>query len=309
MNNKTLSIFLNTDRVYITGLVIEEKRAILEYIDSTNHHFDFENTNSPESKNALGEIEVILNELPFKPDRLTVTIPSESIFVTKFPIKANFTDIEYKKLIEFEIRQNLPQFNYNDFYIKIIPIEKGNEQFALAMIYLKNDFNFLQQFFSQFDLKVSNFEISQLAAHNSFMFNYPEMREKNVLIIGLQGLFLDYTVINNGNMLYYNLNSLPSPSQIGEITEKEYNKIVGNITQTIDACYFFGGSLNKDLSMALWETSMMLGIMEAKRLNPFRMMTTNLDKRHKEYCSRTFHIFPPCIGSALKDWHKVIVIE
>ena len=311
MQTRTLSVFFNADRIYLSVVRIDNNRAYLDYIESTNHRFDLENTDSPESVNALNELEVFISDFDFKPDRLSIALPSESIFVTKFPARINFTKEQLRQLVNLEIRQAYPEFNYEDFMIKATPIlsEKTKKEQMLGMIYMKSDLKFIENFFNKFDLKIDNIEISQLAAHNAFILNYPEMKGKCVMIIGYHGQFLDFTVIRDGELLYYNIASVSSPDKVGEAAENEHIKIIETATDEIDACYFYGSALNKNVSLALWETSMMLGIMEAKRLNPFRMMTTELDKRHLEYCLRTFQIYPPCTGSSLKSWHKIITIE
>lgn len=310
MAERTLSIYLNTDRIYLVGVRVENNRAMLDYIESTDHHIDLENLQNEESKNALLALEKILSGLEFKPDKTTITLPAESIFITKFPAKSSYTKEQLRQLVNLELRQAYPKFNYDNFEVMVSPIyaPKSKKESMIGMIILKSDLEFIKSFFEKFNLKISNFEISQLAAYSSFMFNYPEMREKTIMIIGYQGKFLDFTVHQNGQTLYYNINSIDDPSLIGEATEKEYAKIQETAIDEVDACYFYGSSLTRNITLSLWETGMVLGIMEAKRLNPFRMMGTNLDKRHLEYCSRTFQIYPPCVGSGLKKWHTLINI-
>lgn len=305
---KTLSVFLNVDSIYITIINVEDNKAILEYINSTNHHLDLENTDSPESQNALKEMDVILSNLPFKLDRLTITIPAESIFISKFPGQLSFSKEQLQQLVKLELRNAYPKLNYEDFVINATTIkpELNQKESMLGMIYLKSDIEFLENWFKKYNLNIDNIEISPLAAYSSFMFNYPEMRDNTIFLIGYQGKFVDFSIHKNGETLYYNINLVTDANLIGELTEKEFNKITENAASQIDACYFYGSCLNKNITLSLWETSMMLGILEAKRLNPLRMITPNLDKRHIEYCSRTFHIYPPCIGSALKSWHNLI---
>jgi hypothetical protein len=38
---------------------------------------------------------------------------------------------------------------------------------------------------------------------------------------------------------------------------------------------------------------------DARRLNPFRMMSSNFEKRDKDYCVRTFQMYVACIGGGL----------
>lgn len=305
---KTLSFFFNIDRTYVTGISSSPDGFSLDYIDSTIDQINFENLDCEESRNGVAQLNKFIQEMDFKPTRITATLPAETVFITKFPGRIDFTADEFKKLVSLEIRNAYPQFNFNDFDISLVPFKesKDKKQMMLAVIIQQSDYTIINEILEQLGIEVSKFEISQFNAHSSFLFNYPEMKEKNVAIIGIQGQFLDLSVINNNQLLYYNLSSIDSTAKVGEVFEREYNKIIQSYIDTIDACYFFGSGLNKNISLALWETSMMLGIYEAKRLNPFRMMKTSLDNRNKEYCSRAFHIYPACVGGIFPSWHEVI---
>src|SRR5690606_8724237 len=128
------------------------------------------------------------------------------------------------------------------------------------------------------------------------------------LFLSVQGQFMDISVLQKGKPIYYNLIALTDFKEIGELFEKEFTKIVPDYVSALDACYFFGAGLNKPVSMMLWETASLIGIYEAKRLNAFRMMKTNLSEREQQYCSRTLHIFPACTGAGLPSQHKIIKV-
>jgi hypothetical protein len=307
---KTLSFFFNIDRTYITGISSSSAGFSLDYIDSTIDQINFEKLDSEESRNGIAQLNKFINEMEFKPTRITATLPAETVFVTKFPGRKDFTPDEFRKLVALEIRNAYPQFNFEDFDISLIPFKesKDKKQMMLAVIVQQSDYTIINEILEPIGIEISKFEISQFNAHSSFIFNYPEMKSKNVAILGIQGQFVDLSVIRGNELIYYNLSSIDSPDRVGEVFEREYNKIIQSYTDSIDACYFFGSGLNKNISLALWETSMMLGIYEAKRLNPFRMLKTNLDSRHREYCSRTFHIYPACVGGTMPPWHEVIKI-
>lgn len=305
---KVLSIFFNIDRVYLTGLSIEEGGISLDYINSTIHHVDIENIKTDESRNGVAELSKFFFEMDFDPDEISVTLPSESVLVTKFPSKKEITDEEISELLNLEIRQMYPSCDQNDFTTYIVPLLPANEKLhqMVAVIVPKEDFKVIDEVLQIINRPVVKFDITQLNAHTAFLFNYPEMFDKNVLLVSVQGQFMDVSVLSGGQPIYYNLVALPDYNKTGELLEKEYAKIVPAYTDTLDACYFFGAGMTKPVSMMLWETASLLGIFEAKRLNAFRMLKGNLTKREKEYCSRTLHIYPACVGAALPSQHKVI---
>ncbi len=301
-----LSVYFNIDRTYFTVLKSDPKGLELVYLNSTSAPVDLENMEET-STDVFNEIDSMLSEIEGDIDRVTVTLPSESVLVSQFPGASGMSEEEMKQLVSLEIKQSYPQFNFNDFTVNIIPLAERKDSAAMMMgvIMPKSSYMSCKKILQSLNQPLSNIEISQLSAHNAFLYNYPEKHESTVLLMGLQDQFIDVSVIKNKQPIYYNLVSLPDKDKFGEIFEAEFNKISEEVVEGISSAYFFGAGLTKDLHMMGWETSMLLGI-EAMRLNAFRMMKTNLDPRAKEYCLRTLHIYPPCIGGAMPAYHENI---
>lgn len=307
---KILSVFFNTDRTYLTGLTIEESGITLDYINSTIHPIDFSKIESPESVNGISELNNILLRMNFKPDEISITLPSESVLVTKFPDKEDISDDELRQLLNLEIRQIYPDRDSSEFTsyaVSLIP-EKQKLHQMLAVIIIKELFKKIENLLKIVDKPILKFEISQLNAHTGFLYNYPEIRDKCVLFLSLQGQFIEVSVLQNGQQVYYNLLALPDYNQIGDLFEREFAKIVPDYASVVDVCFFFGAGLTKSISQMLSERASFLGINEAKRLNAFRLVRTNLSKREQDYCSRTLHIFPACIGGCLPAQYKSITV-
>ncbi len=303
--SKTLSVFFNIDRTYLTVVEHTPKGLSLDYINSTKNRINFENLGA--SLEGINELHEMFDKLPEGIVRTTVTVPAEGVMVTQFPGRKNLSNSDLQKLINLELRQIYPQFNFEDFKITITPfLANNNKQTMLAVIIPMEDYETINRIMEPLNLPITNIEISQLNAHSCFIYNYPEMVDKTVALLSVQSQFMDFSIIKNGSPAYYSLSSISNPELVGEVFENEYNKIIPSVFDSLDAVYFFGSGLNKNVSMALWETSMLLGIMESKRLNAFRMMLSNLDRRDREYCSRTFQLYPACVGGCLPTKHEHI---
>lgn len=305
--SKTISIFFNTDRTYLT--LVDKKPDGLEllYLNSTEGRIDLENPDNDESVLASQELQILFDDIRGDFDRLTITLPSESVLVSKIPGKADFTNDELRKLVNFEIKQSFPQFNFEDFTVSVTPMSPGlDDKIKLLCVITQNDLlNSAATIISPLQHRIDNIEISQLNAHSAFLYNYPELADKNVALACIQSNFIDVSLSKAGEPGYYSLASFSKPDQVGEVIEKEFSKILNEAALTIDAAFFFGSGLSKDVMMSCWETSMMLG-MEGKRLNPLRMMRSALGAREREYCSRSFQLFPACIGGSLPAYHNRI---
>ncbi|MCX6148577.1 MAG: hypothetical protein NTW25_15190 [Candidatus Kapabacteria bacterium] len=307
---RTLSVFFNIDRTYVTITEPNEKGIELLYLNSTDTNIDLENLDDDFAQVGIEDLEALLKPIEIEVDRICVTIPAESVLVSQFPGRPGMEESELRKLVSLEIRNAYPTFNPDDFTSNVIPLaqRQDGQSLMLAVIMPKQIIMSCIDILKVYDLPIENIEISQLNAHSAFLYNYPEMMDKNVIIIGVQDQFMDVSVISAGKPIYYDLVSLGDKSEIGNVFEAEYEKLTKTAIQNIDCAYFFGTGLTRDMYISVWETSMLLGI-GIGRLNAFRMITTKLDSRDREYCSRTMHIYPPCIGSSFPAYHEKIKLS
>lgn len=305
---RIISIYFNIDRTYLTVVNNTPSGLSLDYVNSTNHRVDIENFNSEESNLGITELYKIFNEINMELSILTVTLSSETIPVTQFPGTPDLSKSDLLELAEFELKQIYPHFNFTDFSVSIVPFEprKNGSMSYFASFMPKENHDIIEQILAPLNLPIKNIEVSQFNAHSAFLYNYPEMADKVVAILGYQGQFLDLSVLKNGKPIYYNLSSLSNENDIPDIIDKEYNKLIADYVDQVDAAYYFGNALNKVNSIMMWESCSLMMVMEAKRLNAFRMMKSSLDQRQKDYCSRVFHLYPPCIGGCMPSKHEVI---
>lgn len=306
---KSLSLFFNIDRVYVTMLERKEKGLNLAYLNSTENKIDIEHPDANSNQAGMDELSEIMNSIEL-PEKVNVCIPCESILVTSFPSRPEISQKDVVQLVNLEVKQLYPQFDLQDFSVIVNPLlpNKQNKHFMIASIVGNEIMDATRDFLAKFNVELGKLEISQFAAHNSFVYNYPDIADKNVLFASVQNQFIDISMMREKQSAYYNLLAFSDQSQIPEIFEQECNKITENIVDQIDYAFFFGSGLTKEINMALWETSMLFGF-ETKRLNPFRMMSASINDRAKEYCARVFHLFPAVIGVNLPSLQERIIIK
>lgn len=303
---RQLSIFINIDRTYLSIIEMKPKGISLECVEATRFPIDLEFIDNTDTQNGLAELKGIIDGVRADVDALTVTIPSESVFVSQFPGHIGMTQDQLKKLVDLEIRQAYPQFNPEEFASNIIPMEpdKKGTKMMLVAIMQRDIIETINKVFADY-LPVSNVEISQLNAHTAFLYNYPELADKTVMIFGVQDQFIDVSLLKNAKPAYYNLLSFLNKDGFSELIEESFNLCIEKYVDKIDGMYFFGSGLTKDLHFAGWEMASLLET-TTDRLNAFRMVTTDLDKRRRDYCSRMQHVFPPAIGAAIPPYHQRI---
>lgn len=301
-----LSVFFNIDRTYMLIFSPTSKGLSLDYVEATRNQIDLENVFDIESNPGIKELQDFMTKVQNKINRVSVTIPAESVFVSQFPGQIGMSKEQLNKLVNLEIKQAYPQYNTDEFISNIIPMEKTKKgsSMMLASIMQKEIIATCKDIFKDY-LPVTNIEISQLNAHTSFLYNYPESFNKNIMILGVQDQFIDLSIIKSSKPAYYNLLSFANKENLGKIIEEEFNKLKTEVLDNIEGIYFFGSGLTKELYDVAYETGISLGI-ETGRLNAFRMVETNLDERQRNYCKIMQHVFPPCLGAVIPAYHERI---
>lgn len=302
----TLSVFFGVDRTYATVMTPTAKGLTLDFVDATRNPIDLENEDDEISQAGLMELNEFIDKVEKDVEKVSVTIPAEISFVTQFPGQKDMPKEELNQLVDLEIKQAFPQFNPEEFVTTVTPMEptKDGTNMMMASIVQRDILDSIANIF-QNKLAIQNIEISQLNTHSSFLYNNPEAANKTIMILGVQEQFIDVSIIKNSKPAYYNLLSLSNPDSLGELFEEEFNKVLQTTVDQVDGAYFFGVGLTKDLYFKAWETSMAIGL-ETGRMNCFRMVESSLDKRVKDYCSRTMHILPPCVGGHIPPYHERI---
>ena len=304
---RILSLFFSADRNYLAVVDETNKGLRLLHVNSTEHSIDLFTAKDDILKTGIDEFHNLLKSLPEKIEQLVITLPAEHVLVSKFPGNENISMSDLRKLVELEIKQNFPQFNFQDFTSTVIPLlpAMDKKQMLMGIIIPKDIYATCKKLLEPLNLPIKNVEISQLNTHSAFIYNYPEYSDKAVVFFGIKKRFIDISVIKDKKPLYYNLVSYKDNETICDICHSEFTRIVSEFIDKIDMVYFFGYSLTKEiLDKAKEELSSSVDYIG--RLNAFRMMTAAITEREKEYCSRAAHIYPPCIGACIPPYHNRI---
>lgn len=299
----TLTIYLGNDRTYITAFEPSSKGLELVYINSIPQHVG---TDADITEIARG-LEAILPEIIGKNERLRLCFPNENIFVHQFPaVKSGNVD-DVKQLLGLEIRQAYPQYsleNYRSIVLPLLPKLDGTEM-MIAMMIDQKQLHIGYVISEIIGLPCERIVISQFSTHAALLYNYPEQIENTVILFGVQDRFADVSVLRKGELAYYSLVPFNSKELAGVAFEKEVEKLLTEYIPFADSAFFFGHGLTSSI---LTSVTKLLPV-PAHRLNAFRMMTTNLSPREREYCIKSAHLYPPNVGAALPELQNTEMIK
>lgn len=302
----TISIYFDNDRTYLALFEPDNKGLSLAYINSTNAPIDFANALEFEDSAGVAQLNELIMEIAGAASKCSVSLPMESVFAHQFPAPIGLSPSETQDLLRLEISQHFPHHDAKEFTSSVFPLypKLNQTQMMLAIILEKNTLSLLNMIVTQLYSELDRVEVAQLSAHNALAYNYPEFSNQTIAVFGVQGNYMDVSVMKNNQLAYYHLIPLNRGDNVGEKCENEIQKILEEYVPFIDSAFLFGSHLNKImLDQAINKLSI-----PVQRINTFRMLTTTLGERERQYCSRIAHILPPCVGAILPSINRSIVL-
>ncbi len=294
---KILSIFFDLGQTFLSLIEDRDNGVFLNYINSTSRAIDLENIE--ESKPEIEQLNALIAEAG-EVDHVLITLPTERVLMSYIPGDIHIETNQIQQMIELEIKNSDPEAAPDDFTTILYDFSErmdGNKMMNAAIIpndILRN----IAEILAPHSLSISKINISQFATHNALTYNYPELKEKAAAIVSIQLEYIDISIIKEGKPIYLSKVYFESPKELAGILEDEFNIIMTDYIDYVETAYFCGSHLTADLLQA-GETKLAEFLMTAAKVNTFKMIRTDLGQREKDYCQRTSHIFPPCIGAVL----------
>jgi hypothetical protein len=317
------------------------ERLTLTYLDATRTAFDF--SVPPEvvlASEAMRELEAIIAPVAGKARHCSISLRMDSVLAHQIPYSSTLTTDELRRLIRLEASEHLPTFDQSQFLAMIYPLYgfAAAPFMAMSVLIPRVITQVAEVAAQRLAADLQRFTVAQTAAHTAFVHNYPNERGV-VALCGVQGGYVDMSVVRGGNLLYTMTISLEDElsgmlraaaevaderglteelgiveqTGFGLVCKKALDEAASAVETTIEAVYFFGADLTKT---ALDEVVFVLGAEPPQqqqpsvhRLNPLRRLATTLDGRLQEYCSRVAHLLVPGVGAALAEAQAGIILS
>ncbi|HAW08623.1 MAG TPA: hypothetical protein DCW42_05565 [Bacteroidetes bacterium] len=305
-SKRILSLYNSLQNTYSTIVNNNPLGLELQYISTINSSIEYDSKIESFNEKSIEEFRSQFEEIVDQIDEIAIVFPADLIMVSQFPFDSKIPQENIKSLLDIEIKKAYPTLNINDFTIHTYTLEGNiNQPQTIMCVIIPNiEIHHYKEFFQKYNKKIISANVSQISAANCFFYNYPEYRNITTAIAGIQGNFIDFTVIANSKILYYNLLSYQQNIDIPQILLNEISKAQSKDIKKVDNGLFcYGDDLTNDLFSEITE-SLRVAKISCRKLNAFRMMRTNLGNEEIEYCKRSMHIFPPVIGSTLPPFFE-----
>lgn len=136
-----------------------------------------------------------------------IIIDTSQTFLSVFPIDFNEEQSSINSHILWELSNYFPE-TYKDFNIKYFRLNNNflndNIDEVILIAIEKNKIEFIKNLCNSCNIKIRNIEIDQFAVEKCLKENYQELKgNKNILIIGCRNSRLDFSLMVNEKLKYY----------------------------------------------------------------------------------------------------------
>ncbi|MBL7974162.1 MAG: hypothetical protein JNJ85_04585 [Candidatus Kapabacteria bacterium] len=299
-----LSISFNKNRTYVVQAQYAPKGLHVTHIDVIRDPIDVSTDAVVECEGAFALLQT-LTELPSKPHHVYITLPTDVMMIHTMPAVPFTSADEVRDMVTLEIIQHAPEKNLDDYaaeFYTLTPRLDGSE-IIVAVLTERTAIERVQKLLTPAGLQLTSTIARQFAAHASFRYNYPEWSTKAIAVFGITDNHIETSVLNRGELSYYNSVPFAHSGSISDICDSEIEKILSAYAPFLDGCFLYGDDVTKEILTAV--QLRLAGLLPSiERLNGFRMTTTSLDSRHKEYCTRMAHVYVPGTGAVIPQFHK-----
>jgi hypothetical protein len=334
LSSSIATLYFDSYRTYCTVLEQHDDVYALTYLNATNEPFDF--TRPLEDvlvSDAMHQTASILAPIVGTVRSCAVATTMESVIAYQIPYSNTLTTDELRRLVRLEATEHLPSYDPSQFLATIYPLYgfAANPFMAMSVLVSKTVTSVAEQAAQILNADLQRLIVTQTAAHTAFRHNYPEERGVTALV-GFQRGYLDVSIIRNSVLLHTMTvslekeltNTLHEAAELGFEQEKNALEKTGlgelcydalseaaeAVKARIEGAYFFGADLSKTALDELQASpTIRADGISIQRLNPLRRLSTTLDGRLREYCSRVAHILAPSIGAALPEVQSGIILS
>jgi hypothetical protein len=334
LNSSIATLYFDSYRTYCAVVEQRGDEQSLTYLNATTTPFDFTRP-VPEvlASGAMQETASILAPIVGTVRSCAVATTMESVLAHQIPYSNTLTTDELRRLVRLEASEHLPSYDPSQFLATIYPLYgfAANPYMAMSVLVSKTVTSVAEEAARILNADLQRLTVTQMAAHTAFRYNYPEERGVTALV-GFQRGYLDISIVRNTVLLHTMTICLEQEltdtlheaaelgfeqekhalehTGLGELCYDALSEAAAAVDARIEAAYFFGADLTKaaldelQASVKMTEANIMI-----QRLNPLRRLSTTLDGRLREYCSRVAHILAPSIGTALPEVQTGIILS
>jgi hypothetical protein len=306
---RTLGVSFSSDKIFYTELVMDAGVPVVDYVDSAEIDFDFDEdlsnykSNQKTITNVSGDLQKYLDKRNIRYKSVSLAIGTSQSFILTLPIDLSEGKHSINSKIYWELSNYFPD-NYNDFVVNTYRLSSfmpsGSTGEYLIIAVKKNTLEFVKRVFKLCNVDLTLIDIDHFAAEHSLRKCYPdEIESGNLLLIGLKKGRIDYGVISNRKYAFYTYSRYYSEPEFNLSLVRKVNSLLGEKLSKLNIhdIILYGDTLHEDTLDALKKIPGIKPVM----MNPFEGVNSSSLFLKNEDLRKTAYLYSASCGAALRS--------
>ena len=225
--------------------------------------------------------------------KVSVALDSGSVLLHSFPMDTTLVKSEQREHLSWELSNILPNVPPADQVNDLHVLRTSTQEHVAEMFVVSARRSYLQQIHRALDERKYELHIvdtNHFAGQYAFAVNYPEAKEKTVVLASIGEQRADMGTLHDGKLITYRYAVEPSP----EMKAKQIAAFVREAA--VEELYIFGTGCAFGLTKELEK----LENVKTIKTNPFRRVPVATSLRGTGLTIGQEHRFVACVGVALR---------
>ena len=278
--------------VQLTGLAERDSSIDLSQVGSQL------NAKHPQLPTFVEELKELFSANKFLAGFISYALPPDPVFINMIPADPSLKGPELNAYLQWEMEQYYPGTPPKDFVIDSHALRsaKGAPKELFMVSVRKNMIGFIQKVTADLNMKLNIIDIDQFSTEKTLLFNYPEVLDHPIVLVGLRYGFVDASLVHKGEMSDYRSFRSDSDSGAKKAIHQYLNYLKEkDVQETPAALLLHGSDIPQNLIPELRTET---GIKQTLTINACRKLPTS--KKVSKSLMQESYRFAAAIGLALR---------
>ena len=228
---------------------------------------------------------------------ISFCLDSRWVFIHSFPLDQNISESERADQITWELSNYLADSKVEDYVTgtaTLVEMPTLRASIVLAAAVKRDLISLFRRVASRLGLQIVVIDVDHFGAEHALRWNYPEIEDGTVSLVGVKSNGIDVSIIQNGKPVSYRWGELVSGMTVPRLVDQLLGQ-ASNGRSPVKKCFFYGENENASTPLL----SDQGGDPPAEIMDPVR--NVSLPRQLRRLSRTTFHRYAPAIGLAMRE--------
>ncbi len=293
MKKSTLGIYLSEQIAHVVALEPDGSSSVLRaFAEWPSTLFNYAGDDTPGVDEFVERLSAFLTSHNLKPRMVSIALDSAFLFISTVPFARSASRSEIDEHVEWELKEYFPDAPPESFISDMHILSGENKHNNIMMVSVRRDLiQKLYRSLSRLRLGLDIVDVDHFSADNALRFNFPELMNKFVALVGLKRGRIDTSLIRYNDLESYSYSLYTEQEEVPAAIEKLSKEAKG-----LSLISIYGTHLTPEILEHIRSAS----LVPVEALNPLRAVQLANSARANLDSTFTAYRYCAAVGAAFR---------